>query len=117
APASPASDIAARCRAAAVLDRLCQSADGRVRQDLLERQPQLAAPIGVLVDGARQIDLLDLAEQVLELHQQKARTGAGEKPVGGDGQGHRTVRRYLVQQSRRLGRQPAFAAKRLGQLL
>ena len=47
---------------------------------------QAAAPVRPLVDGARQVDLLGLPHQVVDLHHQHAGRRAGEVAVDGGGQ-------------------------------
>src|ERR1700737_2149462 len=71
-----------RAAPARLVERRREPAEGGVAQDLLDRYGQLAPPIGVLLRGAGQVDLLDLAHGVLDLDEDEARVGPAEVAMG-----------------------------------
>jgi hypothetical protein len=72
AAAAAARDSGTRMRPQAG-EHLAHRLELRIRVDFLERERELAAPVGVLVDRPRHVRLLEHAEHVLRLHHENAR--------------------------------------------
>ena len=62
-------------------DRVRKHAKAGILFPLFERERQSAAPVRVLIDRRRHINLVEHADDILELHHHEGRLAAGNVPV------------------------------------